>query len=63
MNSEFFDLPQNVRQAVTNAKMHQKHSDFYYKLKDLNAKIGTYRHVFYNRMPAHERAFLARKLK
>jgi len=63
MNEEFFDLPENVRQAVTNAKMSQKHSDFYYKLKDLNSKIGTYKNVFYNRIPTHERVFIARKLR
>jgi len=30
---EFFNLPQNVQKAVANAKLHQKHSEFYYKLK------------------------------
>jgi len=51
MNEEFFHLPKNIRSAITNAKMHQKHSDFYYKLKDLNKKITAYKSVFYNKVP------------
>ena len=57
MDDEFFKLPGNVRKAITSAKMKNKHSDFYYKLKNLNQKINTYKDVFYNREPRYQKKF------
>ena len=37
--------------------MKDKHSDFYYKLKNLNQKINTYKDVFYNREPRYQKKF------
>ena len=53
MDAEFYKLPSHVRKAITHAKLHSKHSEFYYKLKDLNSKIHTYRGIFYDRVPAY----------
>jgi len=53
VDKEFFDLPDNVKEAVTGAKHNAKHSEFYLKLKSLNSKIDTYRGLFYQKVPSY----------
>ena len=53
VDDEFFKFPNNLQQVITNARLNSKHSDFYYKLKDLNTKINTYKSIFYERVPAY----------
>ena len=36
MPDDYRLLPLNVKKAITSAKINSKHSEFYYKLKDLN---------------------------
>lgn len=51
-------LPENVQNAVIIGKSKSKHSEFYNRLKDLNEKIGTYKSIFYGRVPAYQRAYM-----
>ena len=60
-NKAYWNLPENVRNAIDLAKMKQKHSEFYYKLQTLNDKIYVFRTHFYTKMPAYQRAFLEKK--
>jgi len=53
MDGEFYKLPSHVRDAITHAKLHSKHSEFYYRLKDLNSKITKYKSIFYDRIPMY----------
>lgn len=48
MTTQYWMLPKNVRTAIDNAKMKSQHSEFFYKLQDLNDKIVIYRSIFYN---------------
>ena len=48
---EYWSLPDNVRNVIDVARMKQKHSDFYYRLKVLNDKINVFTSIFYNRVP------------
>jgi len=41
--------------------MKSKHSEFWYKLENLNDKIYIFRSIFYTRMPAYQRTFLEKK--
>lgn len=54
-------MPANVRHAVDVAYRKQEHSDFYYKLLNLNDKVLVFKNVFYSNMPAHQRQFYERK--
>jgi len=49
----FIQLPENVQIAIIKGKSKSKHSEFYNRLKDLNEKIGTYKSIFYDRVPAY----------
>lgn len=60
-NKAYWNLPENVRNAIDLAKMKQKHSEFYYKLQTLNDKIYVFRTHFYTRMPAYQKAFIEKK--
>lgn len=51
-SSQFNQLPANVKTAVKHRQMKQKHSSFYYKMKDLNHKIQVYKQIFDNRVPS-----------
>lgn len=42
-NENFDNLPTNVKAAILKGKMKAKHSEFYYKIKDLTSKIHIYR--------------------
>jgi len=50
-DNDYFKLPENVRHAIEVGKMKAKHSEFYYKMKDLNTKIAVYKQIFDNRVP------------
>ena len=52
-NKAYWNLPENVRNAIDLAKMKSKHSEFYYKLQTLNDKIYVFRTHFYSKMPAY----------
>lgn len=62
-NKAYWNLPENVRNAIDLAKMKQKHSEFYYKLQTLNDKIYVFRTHFYTKMPAYQKAFIEKKQK
>ena len=36
-------LPDNVKLAIEKSKMKAKHSEFYYRMKNLTAKISVYK--------------------
>ena len=52
-NEQYYQLPENVRAAIDTAKMKQKHSDFYNRLRLLNDKIHIFTSIFYNRVPKY----------
>lgn len=60
-NGAYWQLPENVRNAIDLAKMKSQHSEFYYRLQTLNDKILVFRSIFYNKMPSYQRAFLQKK--
>ena len=49
---QFHLLPDNVRAAIELSQEKSKHSEFYYKMKELNDKIRVYKKIFDNRVPA-----------
>jgi hypothetical protein len=57
----YYNLPENVRNAIDIAKTKSKHSEFWYKLQTLNDKIFVYRSVYYSKMPAFQKAFIEKK--
>ena len=59
----YWNLPENVRNAIDVAQMKAKHSDFYYRLQTLNDKILVFRSIFYNKMPHYQKVFLEKKRK
>ena len=62
-NKAYWNLPENVRNAIDLAKMKQKHSEFYYRLQAVNDKIYVFRSHFYTKMPAFQRAFIEKEQK
>lgn len=62
-NEQYWQLPENVRNAIDVAKMKAKHSEFYYRLQTLNDKIFVFRNIYYNKIPNYQRTFLERKKK
>ena len=42
-NNEYAGLPENVKNAINVGKLKAKHSQFYYRMKDLNHKIAIYK--------------------
>lgn len=58
-----FDLlPNRVQAAVRKSEERSKHSDFYYKLKNLNFKIHLYNRLFYNKVPQYQMKFMLKKI-
>lgn len=47
----YWQLPENVRNAIDVAKKKANHSEFYYRLQRLSDKILVFRSVFYSRIP------------
>lgn len=45
-DARYYSLPIHVRRAIENGKLKAKHSDFYYRLTDLNLKIDIYNKFF-----------------
>jgi hypothetical protein len=62
-NEQFYTLPENVQNAINNAKLKKKHSDFYYRLRLLNDKIHVFTTIFYNRVPVYQKKFYEKKKK
>jgi hypothetical protein len=56
-NSQYWSLPENVRNAIDVAQMKKKHSDFYYQLRLLNDKIHVFTSIFYNKVPKYQKAW------
>lgn len=42
-NEAYWRLPPNVRSAIDTAKYKEKHTDFWYRLENLNDKIYVYK--------------------
>lgn len=61
-NNEYDTLPENVKKAINVGKLKAKHSQFYYRMKDLNHKITIFKQIFDTRMPSYQRAFMKRQL-
>ena len=59
---QFHLLPENVRAAIELSQEKSKHSEFYYKMKELNDKITVYKKIFDNRVPAWQRQYNKKKL-
>jgi len=49
----YLELPIQVRRAIENGKVKAKHSDFYYRLSDLNTKIEIYKRFFQTKVPTY----------
>jgi len=62
-NDAYWALPPNVRNAIDIAKQKSTHSEFFYRLQNLNDKIFVYRGVFYGRIPSFQKSFLLKKEK
>ena len=62
-NEQYWQLPENVRNAIDVAKMKKKHSDFYYRLRLLNDKIHIYTHMFYSKVPNYQKNWYELKKK
>ncbi len=60
-NESYWNLPQQVREAIDKAKIKNKKSEFYYKLKDLKFNIKRYQGLFNTKMTQHHRSFLMKK--
>lgn len=58
----FYNLPRNVRDAIENGKQKAKHSDFYYRLKNLNEKISIYKKIFYGKVPQYQKTYMLKKI-
>ena len=59
----YMTLPVNVRKAIENGKLKAKHSDFYYKLSDLNTKIDLYKKLFCNRIPQYQLVYIINQME
>ena len=42
-SNEYDSLPEHVKKAIDVGKLKAKHSQFYYRMKDLNHKIHVYK--------------------
>lgn len=51
-------LPEHVKQAIKAGKMKAKHSEFYYKMRDLNTKIQVYKQIFDTRVPSYQKTHM-----
>jgi hypothetical protein len=58
---QFYALPENVQNAINNAKLKKKHTDFYYRLRLLNDKIHVFTKIFYNRVPLYQKKWYEKK--
>ena len=61
-DDQFYSLPVHVRKAILKGKLSARHSDFYHKLTDLNAKIGLYKKLFYNKIPEYQMQYMMKRL-
>jgi hypothetical protein len=57
-DKNYHSLPANVRHAIDVGKQKAKHSEFYYRLKGLNERIYTYKHIFYGKIPAYQKNYM-----
>ena len=62
-NKEYYNLPENVRNAIDMAKLKNNKSEFYYKLSNLNEKILLFRSIYYSKVPNFHLSFLEKKKK
>lgn len=56
-SDELGNLPENVKKAIMTSKLKAKHSEFYYKIKDLKTKIQVYKNLFDTRIPNYQLMF------
>ena len=57
----YWALPENVRNAIDVAKKKSMHSEFWYKLENLNDKLMIFKMLFYSKMHHHQRVFYEKK--
>lgn len=57
-DDRYDSLPANVKHAIDVSRDKAKHSEFYYRLKGLNERIYTYKQIFYDKMPKHQRIYM-----
>ena len=50
-----------MRAAIDVAKLKSKHSEFWYKLENLNDKLMIFKMLFYSKMPHHQKVFYEKK--
>jgi hypothetical protein len=60
-SNQYDSLPDHVKAAINVGKLKAKHSQFYYRMKDLNHKISLYKQIFDTRIPSYQRAFMKRQ--
>lgn len=60
-DSHYYALPENVRNAIDISNIKSKHSQFYYRLQNLNDKIFVFNSLFYQNLPNFERVFMKKK--
>ena len=56
-------LPEHVRHALQLRLKKAKHSEFYWKLINLNDKISLYKELFYSKQPKYESLYMKHKKK
>ena len=62
-DAAYYRLPENVRKAIDVAKLKSHHTEFWYKLQNLNDKLHVYKGLFMTKMPAHQQAYYEKKQK
>ena len=60
-DDHYYSLPENVRNAIDISNIKSKHSQFYYRLQNLNDKIFVFNSMFYQNLPNFERVFIKKK--
>lgn len=53
----YWNLPEKARNAIDQAKLKSKHSDFWYRLQNLNDKILVFKDIYYDKEPMFEKQF------
>ena len=57
----YWNLPEKARKAIDQAKLKSKHSDFWYRLQNVNDKILVFKEIYYEKEPRFEKHFNQKK--
>ena len=60
---KYWNLPENVRAAIDLSEMKRQHSQFWYKLQEVNDKIYVFREMFYSKQTRFEKQYYSHKEK